>query len=75
MVGYQVRHDSVPPRSSTSIMYCTTGVLVQRLQSDKMLNQFTHVIVDEIHERDVMADILLVMLKKILPIRPELKLG
>jgi len=74
VVGYQVRHDSVPPRSMSSIMYCTTGVLVQRLQSDKMLNQFTHVIVDEIHERDVMADILLVMLKKILPIRPKLKL-
>lgn len=73
IVGYQVRLDSVPPRHVASILYCTTGVLVQRLQSDKHLDQFTHVIIDEIHERDVLADILLVIIKQILPQRPDLK--
>ena len=73
-VGYMVRHDSRPPTAGNSILYCTTGVLVQRLQSDPDLSSFTHVIIDEIHERDVLADILLVIMKTILTKRTDLKL-
>ena len=73
-VGYMVRHDSRPPTADNSVLYCTTGVLVQRLQSDPQLSDFTHVIIDEIHERDVLADILLVIMKIILTKRKDLKL-
>ena len=69
-----MRLDSKPPRpSGGSILYCTTGVLVSRLQSDSELRAFTHIIIDEIHERDALADILLVVIKQILPKRPDLK--
>ena len=74
MVGYQVRLDRKVPREQGSILYCTTGVLLQKLKSDTMLKQFTHIIIDEIHERDVTADLLLVLVRKILPLRPQLKL-
>ena len=73
-VGYQVRLDSRPPTTSPSITYCTTGVLLQILQSDPHLQQFTHVVIDEIHERDVLADILLVIMKTVLHQRRDLKL-
>ena len=72
-VGYQVRMDNKLPREQGSIIYCTTGILLQRMQSDRTLKQFTHVILDEIHERDIMADIILVIIKEILPARPDLK--
>ena len=73
MVGYSVRHDSLPPSWAASVLFCTTGVLVKRLESDTQLLSFSHIIIDEIHERDVMADILLVLIKQILPKRPNLK--
>ena len=73
VVGYQVRMDHKLPREEGSIIYCTTGILLQRMQNDRTLKQFTHVILDEIHERDIMADIILVIIKEILPARPDLK--
>ena len=73
VVGYQVRMEHKLPRMQGSILYCTTGILLQRMQSDRTLQQFTHVILDEIHERDIMADLILVIIKEILPSRPNLK--
>jgi len=74
VVGYQVRMDHKLPREQGSIIYCTTGILLQRMQSDRTMKQFTHVILDEIHERDIMADIILVIIKEVLPVRPNLKI-
>jgi len=37
--------------SSTRLMFCTTGVLLRRLEGDSELRGITHVIVDEVHER------------------------
>ncbi|XP_024541591.1 DExH-box ATP-dependent RNA helicase DExH3 [Selaginella moellendorffii] len=64
-VGYQVRFDSVRSRS-TSLLFCTTGILLRRLMSDPVLNGVTHVIVDEIHERGLNEDVI--------QRRPDLKL-
>ncbi|KAI0233182.1 ATP-dependent RNA helicase DHX29 [Lamellibrachia satsuma] len=47
-------------------MYCTTGVLLRKLQQDPLLKDVTHVIVDEVHERSVQSDFLLVILRKLL---------
>eukprot|EP00092_Neocalanus_flemingeri_P037030 GFUD01040313.1.p1 GENE.GFUD01040313.1~~GFUD01040313.1.p1 ORF type:complete len:850 (-),score=282.83 GFUD01040313.1:55-2604(-) len=74
VVGYQVRMDHKLPREQGSILYCTTGILLQRMQSDRTLQQFSHVILDEIHERDIMADLILVIIKQVLPTRPDLKI-
>lgn len=48
------------------LTYCTTGVLLQRLVVEKHMNDFTHVIIDEIHERDQDMDFLLLIVRKFL---------
>lgn len=37
--------------SATRLLYCTTGVLLRRLEGDTALQGVTHIIVDEVHER------------------------
>lgn len=37
--------------SATRLLYCTTGVLLRRLEGEADLKDVTHVIVDEVHER------------------------
>ncbi len=57
-VGYQVRNDSRLPEQGGNITYCTTGVLLQRLlySPDKVMESYSHFILDEVHERDVPID-------------------
>ncbi|XP_067646025.1 ATP-dependent DNA/RNA helicase DHX36 [Eurosta solidaginis] len=73
-VGYQIRLESEMPRDTGSILYCTTGILLQKLQSDPLMNAVSVVILDEIHERSVETDLLLALFKIILPHRPHLKI-
>ncbi|KAK1386969.1 RNA helicase [Heracleum sosnowskyi] len=72
-VGYKVRLEGVKGRD-TRLLFCTTGILLRRLLVDRNLKGVTHVIVDEIHERGINEDFLLIVLKDILPRRPELRL-
>ncbi|GBC09856.1 hypothetical protein RclHR1_09170004 [Rhizophagus clarus] len=77
-VGYQVRFESVMPVSAGSILYCTTGVFLRRMHEEKngkdVLEGVTHIVVDEVHERDMNVDFLLVILKRILHERHRNKL-
>lgn len=36
---------------NTQLLFCTSGILLRRLLSDRNLSGITHVFVDEIHER------------------------
>ncbi|XP_078688357.1 3'-5' RNA helicase YTHDC2-like isoform X5 [Branchiostoma floridae x Branchiostoma belcheri] len=65
-VGYQIRLESrVSPR--TLLTFCTNGVLLRTLMGgDSALTTITHVIVDEIHERDRFSDFLLIKLREML---------
>ena len=36
---------------NTHLLFCTSGILLRRLLSDRNLTGITHVFVDEIHER------------------------
>lgn len=72
-VGYKVRLEGVKGKD-THLLFCTTGILLRRLLVDRRLKGITHVIVDEIHERGMNEDFLLIVLKDLLPHRPELKL-
>ncbi|KAK2981983.1 hypothetical protein RJ640_007575 [Escallonia rubra] len=73
MVGYKVRLEGMKGRD-THLLFCTTGILLRRLLVDRSLKGVTHVIVDEIHERGMNEDFLLIILKDLLPRRPELRL-
>ncbi len=55
-------------------MFCTNGVLLRMLTQGDGLDKVTHIVVDEIHERDRFADFLLILLRDILPARPSLRL-
>ncbi|KAJ1444519.1 hypothetical protein M885DRAFT_474356 [Pelagophyceae sp. CCMP2097] len=70
-VGVMVRGES-KSCDRTSLLFCTTGVLLQRLRSDPMLDHVTHVVVDEVHERHLDADVLLALLRFSLE-RPALR--
>ncbi|XP_053620015.1 ATP-dependent RNA helicase DHX30-like [Plodia interpunctella] len=73
-IGYQVRLQAKPPRPPAgSVLYCTSGVLLRRLQTNPGLKGCSHVVIDEAHERDVNTDITLLLLKRALNINPELK--
>ncbi len=50
-VGYSVRMDT-SVSEATQLLYLTPGVLLKKVHSDPELDEFTHVIIDEIHERD-----------------------
>ncbi|XP_076990147.1 putative ATP-dependent RNA helicase DHX57 isoform X3 [Tamandua tetradactyla] len=71
-VGYQIRLESVKS-SATRLLYCTTGVLLRRLEGDSTLQGITHIIVDEVHERTEESDFLLLVLKDIMLQRPTLQ--
>lgn len=72
-IGYQVRLDSkLSPK--TLLHFCTNGVLLRLLMvGHKCLSNITHVIVDEIHERDRFSDYLLISLRDILKTYKNLK--
>ncbi|XP_053825028.1 ATP-dependent RNA helicase DHX29 isoform X3 [Vidua chalybeata] len=73
LCGYQIRMES-RTGEATRLLYCTTGVLLRKLQEDGLLSSISHVIVDEVHERSVQSDFLLVILREILHKRSDLHL-
>ncbi len=72
-VGYQIRLECRSPRKRGSILYCTTGILLQFLQSDPYLENVSHLLLDEVHERDVLSDFILTVVRDLLPKRPKLR--
>ncbi|XP_028832515.1 ATP-dependent RNA helicase DHX30 [Denticeps clupeoides] len=74
-VGYQVRLESRPPeRSGGALLFLTVGVLLRKLQSNPGLRGVSHVVVDEVHERDVNTDLLVALLRSTLQLNPDLRL-
>uniref|UniRef100_A0A9L0IDP9 ATP-dependent DNA/RNA helicase DHX36 n=1 Tax=Equus asinus TaxID=9793 RepID=A0A9L0IDP9_EQUAS len=71
--GYQIRLQSRLPRKQGSILYCTTGIILQWLQSDPHLSSVSHIVLDEIHERNLQSDVLMTVVKGLLNFRPDLK--
>ena len=72
-VGFAVRHSARTPRSAASIELVTTGILLRRLINDPTLDGVSHVMIDEVHERDIDTDYLLILLRDLLTLRPELR--
>uniref|UniRef100_UPI00358E29D8 3'-5' RNA helicase YTHDC2-like n=1 Tax=Myxine glutinosa TaxID=7769 RepID=UPI00358E29D8 len=72
-VGYQIRLESrVSPK--TLLTFCTNGVLLRTLMGgDEALQSVTHIIVDEVHERDRFCDFLLIQLREELHRHPHIR--
>lgn len=71
-VGYQIRLES-KLSSQTRLLFCTTGILLRRLENDPELRSVSHIVVDEVHERSEESDFLLFILRELLPKRPDLR--
>jgi ATP-dependent RNA helicase DHX57 len=70
-VGYSIRGET-KGGSNTKLRFVTTGVLLRRFLGDPDLGGVTHVLVDEVHERTVDGDFLLLLLKDLLAKRKDI---
>uniref|UniRef100_A0A671RAY6 ATP-dependent RNA helicase TDRD9 n=1 Tax=Sinocyclocheilus anshuiensis TaxID=1608454 RepID=A0A671RAY6_9TELE len=65
LVGYQVGLEKMATEH-TKLIYVTTGVLLQKLVSAKTLTEYSHIFIDEVHERTEELDFLLLVVRKLL---------
>ncbi|WBW74120.1 ATP-dependent RNA helicase Ucp12 [Schizosaccharomyces osmophilus] len=74
-VGYSVHGDKCLSKE-TLLEFCTTGLLLRRIQLHGLayLRTLSCIVVDEVHERSIENDILLALLKLVLPRIPNLKI-
>lgn len=73
LVGYKIRFtDSTSQKTLIKLM--TDGILLAETPSDRFLENYDTIIIDEAHERSLNIDFLMGYLKRILPKRPDLKL-
>ncbi|PQE05791.1 atp-dependent RNA helicase a protein [Rutstroemia sp. NJR-2017a BVV2] len=65
-VGFHVGLGKELPQNGGSIVYCTTGILLNQLihQPDSLFNTITHILIDEVHERDMLIDFVLISLRQ-----------
>ncbi|XP_054796819.1 DExH-box ATP-dependent RNA helicase DExH6 isoform X1 [Prosopis cineraria] len=85
-IGYKIRLESRGGKHS-SVMLCTTGILLRvlcsfskclsRSKTGTMRNdkfEITHIIMDEVHERDRFSDFMMAVVRDMLPSYPHLRL-
>ena len=70
-VGFRVRFAD-QASEATRLLLMTDGLLLAELTSDPLLRRYDTIIVDEAHERTLNVDLLMGVLKRLLPRRPDL---
>jgi HrpA-like RNA helicase len=70
-VGYAVRLHATPGRCVNVV---TTGVMLQTVKSDPVLDGLDYLIVDEVHDRSIECDLILGFAKAALAANPRLRL-
>jgi ATP-dependent RNA helicase DHX29 len=72
LVGYSIRLEANTSRE-TRLVFATTGIVMRMLEGSNDLKEITHLVLDEVHERSIDSDFLLIVLKKLLTKRKDLK--
>lgn len=72
-VGYTIRFEDYTTER-TKLKYMTDGMLQREAMGDPLLSRYSIILLDEAHERTLSTDIMMGLLKEILPKRPDLKL-
>lgn len=72
LVGYSIRLEANTSKE-TRLVYATTGIVMRMLEGSNELKEITHLVLDEVHERSIDSDFLLIVLKKLLTKRKDLK--
>jgi ATP-dependent RNA helicase DHX29 len=72
LVGYAIRLESHTV-SQTRLVYATVGIVLRMLENADGLKEITHLVLDEVHERSIDTDFLLIVLQNLIVQRPDLK--
>lgn len=69
-IAYQVGLDKIISEEykGNRVTFCTTGVILQKIIQEKSLESYTHIILDEIHEREINMDLLVTIIRELLVI-------
>ncbi|KAJ2575737.1 hypothetical protein GGH19_002762 [Coemansia sp. RSA 1807] len=73
IVGFQIRMNT-KCADENALVFCTTGVLLRMLVDDPDLRSIDCVICDEVQERTIEFDYLLIVLRRVLKRRSDLRL-
>ena len=75
VVSYQIAMDN-SIRPTTKILFMTNGIFLQRFihSVEQLLKEYPFIILDEIHERDIDTDFILLSMKHILRSNPKLRM-
>ncbi|KAF8844041.1 P-loop containing nucleoside triphosphate hydrolase protein [Paxillus ammoniavirescens] len=80
LVGYSIRLESNTTKN-TRLTYITNGIALRMLEGGSgrggqgtAFDEITHIMIDEVHERSIESDFLLVVLKSLLSQRPDLRI-
>ncbi|KAK7058857.1 hypothetical protein VNI00_001481 [Paramarasmius palmivorus] len=80
LVGYSIRLESNTTKN-TRLAFVTNGIALRMLEGGSGqggqgtgFNDITHIVIDEVHERTIESDFLLIVLKSMLVQRPDLKI-
>lgn len=72
LVGFAIRLEN-KVTAQTRLVYATTGIVMRMLERSDELIEVTHLVIDEVHERTLDGDFLLIVLRKLLSRRPTLR--
>lgn len=61
------------PRNRGSVYFCTTGVFLKQMENNPCLTEYSHLILDEIQERDISSDFLMTILKQVIRYNKDLR--
>ncbi|TDZ33876.1 putative helicase [Colletotrichum trifolii] len=73
LVGYSIRLEANTSRE-TRLVFATTGIVMRMLEGSNDLREVTHLVLDEVHERSIDSDFLLIILKKLILKRKDLRI-
>jgi HrpA-like RNA helicase len=63
-IGYAIRFESFASSGSRTIDFATPGVLLRRAMNDSLFQDVTHMVIDEVHERNADIDLLLALTER-----------
>lgn len=72
LIGYAIRLESNVSKENR-LVFATTGIVMRMLEGSSDLRDITHIVLDEVHERTIDSDFLLIVLRKLMLKRPDLK--
>ncbi|OAR02589.1 hypothetical protein LLEC1_00327 [Akanthomyces lecanii] len=72
LIGYSIRLEANVSKE-TRLVYATIGIVMRMLEGSNDLREVTHLVLDEVHERSIDSDFLLIVLKRLMVQRKDLK--